>query len=194
MALSLSDYFIAERGGALYRLTGQDLVDLISQNLGTSNHQVDDVAARDALGDLSLGDIVLVDDASADPTVDSGWAIYRKLPAGFVKTAEENSLDIVITTTNLSIGSKTSNSITIANSDGTPVTLTVASNTEAGLISAAQNELLGYITLTGAIDLDAIKNKSHDAVTTSGTSATNPINVNATQVLTLSISQLTPLP
>lgn len=57
-----------------------------------------DIAGRDALSGMKIGDQVWVKDASADPTVARGAAkyIYESEAAGWVKTAEAESMDLVI--------------------------------------------------------------------------------------------------
>lgn len=53
------------------------------------------IAARDAAGTsgLSVGAISFVTDASADSTVDSGWAIYRWSGTAWTKIYEGESID-----------------------------------------------------------------------------------------------------
>ncbi len=64
---------------------------------------VDDLAARDALAGMKTGDQVWVRDASADPTVAAGAAkyLYEGAGAGWVKTAEAESMDVTLTWANL---------------------------------------------------------------------------------------------
>lgn len=193
MALAVGDLLIAERGGVVYHLTGQDFLDFFRDNFGTTNYQVADVAARNLLPDLSLGDTVLVDDATADSTVTSGWAIYRSVGVNsWIKIGEEESLDITIAVTNLGVSS-TANSVTVTNSDGTDATIPVATATDAGILSAANAALLSLLSATTAVDLDALATDSHKAATAAGSATTNPINVSANQELSFSISQLSPL-
>ena len=56
-----------------------------------------DIAARDALT-VQPGDLVYVMDASADPTVDAGAALYRRNDAntGYDKLTEFESLDVSV--------------------------------------------------------------------------------------------------
>lgn len=56
---------------------------------------VGNIAARDALPDLSEGDECWVTDASADETVTAGAARYLYDGVGWVKTAEAESLDVI---------------------------------------------------------------------------------------------------
>ena len=57
---------------------------------------VDDIAARDALVDKFIGLSVYVKDATADATVAKGGAYYIYDGSAFVKTAEAESLDVVM--------------------------------------------------------------------------------------------------
>lgn len=58
---------------------------------------------------IYAGELVMVTDASEDPTVESGWAIYRRLTnatdltdlASWQKIAEKESLDVVVSWENL---------------------------------------------------------------------------------------------
>jgi hypothetical protein len=65
-----------------------------------------DIAAMLASTDVEAGQLVWVNDASTDPTVTSGWAIYRKKVgvgidytqlAGWTKVSEAEQLDVVVT-------------------------------------------------------------------------------------------------
>lgn len=55
------------------------------------------IAERDALTGLNPGDKVIVEDATGDPTVTKGGARYVYLPegAGFRKTSEDESMDVI---------------------------------------------------------------------------------------------------
>jgi len=59
-----------------------------------------DIAARDLL-DGAQYPHVFVADASADATVDSGWAIYRWVNPSWVKLSEQEGLDIVVDWSNI---------------------------------------------------------------------------------------------
>lgn len=73
----------------------------LSGQTGTS--VVEDIAARDAITGMKIGDQAWVIDASADPTVDRGGAkyIYQSEEVGWVKTAEAESMDVVLKWANL---------------------------------------------------------------------------------------------
>ncbi|WP_417292433.1 hypothetical protein [Desulfovibrio porci] len=64
----------------------------------TKTYVVADIAARDAVTGMSVGDQVWVKDATADSTVTKGAAkyIYEGEDTGWVKTAEAESMDVVI--------------------------------------------------------------------------------------------------
>lgn len=57
-----------------------------------------DIAARDAYEGAATAMLVLVQDASADPTVDAGAALYFWDPAGedWIKVAEYESMDVSV--------------------------------------------------------------------------------------------------
>lgn len=133
MALQASDIFIVQRGGTLYKLTATEIADFVG---AIRDYTVSDIAARNALTGLEVGDRVFVVDAASDATVDAGWAIYRVQSTGptvFFKIQEQEGMDLVVTT--------------------------------------------------------------HAAASSGGTTASNPVNVNAgTQVITFNITQLDPLP
>lgn len=69
----------------------------------SSTFVTDNIAARNALTGMKIGDQVWVKNASADPTVVSGAAkyIYESAAAGWVKTAEAESMDLVISWTDV---------------------------------------------------------------------------------------------
>ncbi len=61
---------------------------------------VQDIVARDALTEPE-GTRVHVIDASADETVESGWAEYLKTSTGWTKTAEKESIDVILKAENV---------------------------------------------------------------------------------------------
>lgn len=192
MALQGSDYFIVERGGTVYNILGSDILAYIQANVGTSEFDVADIAARNALTNLTIGDRVFVVDASADATVDSGWAIYVWRGSGFTKVAEEEGLEVVAGGTDLSYTTSSTQG-TIVSSSGTNAVIPAASETVAGLMLPVQVTKLGNITVTGSVNLDNLSSASHSAVTLSGNANTNPLTLSG-QVLGFSISQLTSAP
>lgn len=193
MALQGSDNFIIERGGAPYRTLATDILEYIQTNVGTSEYEAADIAARNALTGLSVGDRVFVVDASADATVTSGWAIYAWRGASFTKIAEEESLDVAGSgTTNLSYTAAPTQG-TVVSSSGTDATLPAANDTNAGLMIPAQFNKLGFVTVTGAVNLDTLNTASHAAVTLAGSTNTNPLTLSG-QAVGFSISQLSLAP
>ena len=66
-----------------------------------ADKEYSDIAFRDAdKASLKNGESVIVNDATADPTVVAGWAIYRfnKTTQTFLKLAEQESIDVAINT------------------------------------------------------------------------------------------------
>lgn len=192
MAFQSTDQFAIERAGVLYRTMGSEVLAYIRANLGTSEYSVADIAARNALTGVTTGDIVYVVDASADATVDAGWAVYMWQGAAWSKISEQESIDVVSGGTDLTYTASPSNGIVVS-STGTDATLPLGTGTNAGLLAPAQFTKLGNIAVTQAVDLDALETASHAAVTTAGSANTNPIVVTG-QALSFSISNLTAAP
>ena len=71
------------------------LYNLIQGTVGVSA-TADDIADRDSQAPLNDQQNIYVADASADPSVTSGWAIYKYITStsSFVKIAEEENLDV----------------------------------------------------------------------------------------------------
>lgn len=192
MALQGSDYFIIERGSTVYNVLGSDILAYIQANIGSTEYDVANIAARNALTGLTTGDRVFVVDASADATVTSGWAIYVWRGSGFTKVAEEEGLDVSVGGADLSYTASPTQGV-VASSTGTDATIPAANGTNAGLMVPAQVTKVGHLTVTAATDLDAMRTASHDAVTLGGTTNTNPLTLTG-QALGFSISQLTAAP
>ena len=195
MAVSGSDYFMLSRGGTLYKTLASDILGYIQGQIGTSEYRVADITARNALdGGMSVGDRVMVDDASADSTVSSGWALYQWLSSGtWRKIAEEESIDITVGgATNLAYSAGATNGV-VTSDTGTDATIPAADDTDAGLMVPAQFTKLGLITVTGAVDLDDLDSASHAAVTLTGSASTNPLTISG-QALGFSIANLTSAP
>lgn len=193
MALQGSDNFVISRAGTLYKISGSDVLAYVQANVGTSEYEVADIAARNALSNLSIGDRIFVEDATADATVGAGWAIYVYRSVGvYTKVAEEEGMDMVVGGANLTYTPGASQGIVVSSS-GTDATIPAVTNSEAGLSLPAHKIKLDYMTITAATDLDAIRAASHAAVTTSGTAASNPIAVSG-QVLSFNIASLTTAP
>lgn len=194
MALQGSDAFPISRAGTLYKVTGSDVLAYVQSNVGTGEYKVANITARNALNSsMSLGDRVIVDDATGDATVGSGWAIYVWVASNtWTKVAEQEGLDVSVGGTNLTYTAGASNGVVVSDS-GTDATIPTADGTNAGLMVPAQFNKLGYVTITQAVDLDALETASHAAVTTSGSASTNPIVVSG-QALSFNIANLTTAP
>lgn len=193
MALQGSDLFLISRAGTHYKLAGSDILAYIQANVGTSEYEVANIAARNALSNLSVGDRVFVTDATGDATVATGWAIYVYRGVGtWTKMAESEGLDVVVGGADLSYTSGTTSGIVVSSS-GADATIPAATASIAGLMVPAQFNKLGFIAVTQAVDLDAIEAASHAAVTLSGSAATNPLTLSGQQ-LGFSIANLTAAP
>jgi hypothetical protein len=192
MALQGSDFFIVERGSTVYSVLATDILAYVQSQIGSSEYDVADITARNALTGLSTGDRVFCLDASDDATVSAGWAIYVWRGAAFSKVAEEEGLDVSVGGANLSYSAAPTQGLVIS-STGDNATLPAADGTNAGLMLPAQFNKLGNITISSAIDLDALAAASHGAVTLAGTVNNNPLTL-AGQALGFSISQLTAAP
>lgn len=181
MPLNNTDLLLVERSGVQYHMTADQLADFVG---AVRDYSAVDISGRDAgsltpTGTLKAGDRVYVGDASDDPDVGAGWAIYRVMsvsPTVYERISEQESLDIVAVATNL-LFLETPTGGTITNTGGTDAQIPFAGSGGAGLMSAAQF------------------NQLHQAAFAGGTPATNPVNINAgTQSVTLNIAQLDPLP
>lgn len=195
MAVQGSDSFMISRAGALYKVLASDILAYTEGQLGTSQYRVADITARNALdGSMSIGDRVMVDDASADATVSTGWALYQWLSSGvWRKIAEEESLDISVGgATNLTYSAGATNGVVVSDT-GTDATIPAGDGTNAGLMVPAQFNKLGHLSVTAATDLDAIRTASHAAVTLAGSASTNPLTITG-QELGFSIVNLTAAP
>jgi hypothetical protein len=188
MALQGSDNLAIQRGGTMYRIIASDILDYILANIGSSQYEVADIAARNALTGMTIGDRVFVVDASTDATVDAGWAIYTWRGAAWTKVAEEEGLDVVAGGANLAYTAAPTQG-TVVSSSGADAIIPAADGTNAGLMVPAQVTKLGHLTATAATDLDAMRTASHAAATLAGTTNTNPLTISG-QVLGFSISQL----
>lgn len=192
MALQGSDYFLIERGSTVYNILGSDILAYVQANVGTSEYDVADITARNALSNLSTGDRVFVADASADATVTTGWAIYVWQGAAFQKVAEEEGLDVIAGGADLGYTAAPTQG-TVTSSSGTNAILPLATGTNAGLLAPADFTKLGHVTVTGAVNLDSLNTASHAAATLGGTTNNNPLTLSG-QELGFSISQLTAAP
>lgn len=193
MAVQGSDLFVISRAGTLYKTLGSDILAYIQSNVGTSEYEVATIAARNALTGLSVGDRVMVNDATGDATVASGWAIYvYRGVSTWTKMAEQEGLDVVVGGCDLSYTSGAANGIVVSSS-GADATLPAAAASIAGLMVPAQFNKLAFLTVTAATDLDALRTASHAAATTTGSASTNPVTISG-QAIGFSIANLTTAP
>ena len=192
MALQGSDNLLIERGGTLYRVFGSDLLSFIQANIGTSEYDVANITARNALTGLTTGDRVFVADATGDATVSSGWAIYQWHSGAWTKVGEAEGLDIVAGGADLSYTASSTQGVVVSSS-GNDAILPAANGTNAGLMVPAQFNKIGFITVTGAVNLDSLAGASHAAASLAGTTNTNPLTLSG-QTLGFSISQLAAAP
>ncbi len=192
MALQGSDYFIIERGGSVYHTLGSDILAYIQANIGSTQFEVPDIAARNALTGLTVGDRVFVIDATGDATVSSGWAIYVWRGSAFTKVAEQEGLDVVIGGANLSYTPSPTQGVVVS-STGDDAIIPAANGTNAGLMVPAQVDKLAHVSVSQPVDLDAMETASHAAVSLAGSTNTNPLTRSG-QTLGFSISQLTVAP
>lgn len=173
MALTSTDLFIVERAGVQYHMTADQIVAFLGV---PADETAADITARNALTGLIAGTRVFVTDATADATVDAGWAIYRWDGAAFAKIQEQESMDVVVTGAALGY-TAAPNQGTVTNTVGTDAIIPLADATNAGLMSPQQFT------------------DSHVPAVTGLTAATNPVVIDAaTQSLTFNIAQLTALP
>ncbi len=192
MALQGSDNLAIQRGGTMYRVLGSDILAYIQANIGTSEYDVANIAARNALVGLTTGDRVFVLDATGDATVSTGWAIYVWRGAAFTKVAEEEGLDVVAGGASLSYTAAPTQG-TVVSSSGADAIIPAVDGTNAGLMLPAHKVKVDHLTLTAATDLDAMRTASHAAATLAGSTNTNPLTLTGQQ-LGFSISNLTLAP
>jgi hypothetical protein len=100
MALAVTDLFIVERAEVQYKMTANQIADFVG---AIRDFTVADIAARNLLVGLKVGDRVFVTNATGDSTVASGWAVYRVSSIGpivYQKIQEQESMDFIITSHN----------------------------------------------------------------------------------------------
>jgi hypothetical protein len=194
MAFTGSDHIAISRAGTLYKTTGSDILAYVNANIGTSQYQVADIAARNALvSGMSLGDRVFVTDATADATVNAGWAIYVYMGSStWTKVAEQEGLDVIAGGASLTYTAGASSGIVVSDS-GTDATIPAVDGSNAGLMLPAHKSKLDNITISGGVNLDTLASASHAAATTVGSSATNPVTLSGQQI-GFSIANLTSAP
>ena len=194
MPLQGSDALPISRAGTNYKILGSDILAYVQSNVGTGEYVVADITARNALNaNMTLGDRVIVNDATGDATVTAGWAIYVWMAANtWRKVAEQEGLDVVVGGADLTMVVGATN-IQVNSSSGSDIILPLATAALSGLQSPANFAKDNFLTVTAATDLDAIRTASHAAVTVSGTAASNPISI-AGQILSFNIAALASAP
>ena len=161
--------------------------------IGTSGANVTAIGGTDSLSETFsifsvAGQFDVVADIIGDTlTFIAGTSISITTDAGTDSITINNDAPNV--TTDLSIGTKTATTMVINSSDGVNVTLPAANTTEAGLMTDTQFDKLGFITVTGAINLDDLGSSDHPAVTINAVA--NGLSVDAGQILTLGLSSTT---
>lgn len=179
-----SDFIVISRAGAHYKILMSEVLSYIQSQMGTSEYRVANIAARNAIdGNMSVGDRVMVDDATADATVSAGWALYQWLGSGvWRKIAEQESMDVTVGgATNLSYTASATQG-TVVSDTGNDAVLPLANGTDAGLMSPAQFTKMSFIGVTASVDLDDLASKKHDQVTLAGTASTNPLTLTGQQI------------
>jgi len=203
MAAQNTDFLPISRGGVNYKITVGDIVaqvpatsvvdDLLSTSsiaalsanqgrvlsekmdaLGTVEHEAATISARDSLVGLVAGDRVFVQDASADSTVSSGWAIYRYNGTTYFKIAEAESLDVVAAPADLSYVAATR---TVTSSTGTSAVLSLADAVNAGLLSSAKLSEIGTATAGVATNAADIATNADDITANTASISTNTADV-----------------
>lgn len=211
MAVTGTDFFVISRAGTNFKVSGADVLAYMNANLGTSQYNVADITARNALANMTAGDRVYVASAVGDATVTSGWAIYIYMSPGvWTKVAEQEAMDVSAGGANLTYTPGATQGIVVSDS-GSDATIPTVDATNAGLMLPAHKAKLDFLTVTAGISLDAMKVKSdfltvtaatnldtlrgasHAAATTGGSALTNPLVVTG-QVLTFDIAGLTAAP
>jgi len=221
MAAQTTDLLIIKRGATHYKtsvadilalvtpttindtLTSSSTTEALSANQGRALKALFDgfgditvvanTAAKTALTGLDLGDIIhVVDDG------DTKWARYQITAITDGAWGTSTSVKIGdqdwtgIAAPNLGYTAAPTQG-TVTNSAGTSAVIPAVDVTNAGLMLPAHFTKLGFISVTQAVDLDALETASHAAVTLAGSAATNPLTL-AGQVAGFDIAQLTVAP
>ena len=158
--------------------------------IGTSEANVTAIGGTGALSNtFSTFSVATQSDVVADASDDTltfvaGTSISITTDVGADSITINNSAPNV--STDLSLGTITATTVDVNSSDGSNVTLPAANTTQAGLMSDVQFDKLGFISVTGAIDLDALGTSNHGEVTINATP--NGLSIDGSQVLTLALS------
>ena len=105
-----------------------------------------------------------VQDATGDPTVTAGWALYRSTVSNpssisqYIKIAEQEALDVQVV---VDLGYTPSATDGVVTSNlGQNATLPLATASNAGLLSPADKAKSDLITATSAVNLDTVSSGS----------------------------------
>lgn len=176
MSIQNTDLFILERAGVQYHMSAQEINEFINAGQDLTALSFADLQSETFVGGATAeaGNKVFINDASGDPTVDSGFAIYRisgVSPLTFDKIQEGESLDLTINTTELDYTATATGGV-VGNSNGAGFSIPLATVALAGLMSPAE------------------KAQMHDAATVQ---TATPLKITG-QEIGFSISQLPELP
>lgn len=166
-----TDLAIGTHDGTTFEIESSTGTDVVIPSATTSLAGLMSAADKTALDSFAGGSATNLSIANKTSTtfdVASSTGTDATLPAvtdteaGLMTAAMKVKLDGIEAgadsnvATDLAIANKTSTTFDITSSTGTDITLPAATDTEAGLFTAANNVKLGYLTVTGAISLDAL--------------------------------------
>lgn len=123
------------------------------ENIPTKKQDVVNTYANLPSVNQQPGDVAFVQDATGDPTVETGAAMYIYDGTDWKKVAELGVIDIV---TDLGVTNITTTTLDITSSTGDDATIPAATTTAAGVMTAAQVQAIA-----------ALQAASHAAVTVS---------------------------
>ena len=134
VASSISgDYFVLQRGSVYKKIDFDDLTSSIATEIGAGVTLVSELLDVD-LTYLSNGDVLQYN------SVTEKWEAVT-----------------ISSSTNLSVSNRTSTTLDVLSDTGTDATIPNATDTLAGLLSSANFNKLAYISITQAVDLDAME-------------------------------------
>lgn len=166
-----TDLTIGTHDGTIFEIESSTGTDVVIPSATTSQAGLMSAADKTALDSFAGGgatNLSIANKTSTTFDVASSTGTDATLPAvtdteaGLMTAAMKVKLDGIEAgadsnvATDLAIANKTSTTFDITSSTGTDITLPQATDTEAGLFTAANNVKLGYLTVTGAISLDAL--------------------------------------
>jgi hypothetical protein len=182
MPLNSTDLFLVERAGVQYKMTSDQISTFVGAVKDLTATTYANMLAGTFVGGVTAkaGDRCFIAAPSTDPTVTTGWAIYRITsiaPIVVAKIQEQESMDLsinVVTNLTVTVGAA---SVTVNSDTGTDAVIPLATASLAGLASPS------------------MFSNEHVKAVAGLTAASNPVNVNSsTQAITFGITQLTALP